>query len=277
MGIFSGCLLACDIDGTLVENGYINPKNVEKIEYFMSEGGIFSIATGRSVTAISVVTDTLKRISPSVVANGCMIYDYQNQKILYQATLPKSDYQMVKEALDMGLSVGIEVHTGLRIFTLRQTKETDIHQQYETLETTVISYDEACKYDWNKVLYTCSDKADFEILRELSKKYTEASDFVNTGVTLKVGRQVYLEHIPKGISKATGINSLADMFNIKKGCSFAIGDYYNDTEMLKNADISAVPTGAPDEIKQIADFIACECRDGAVSDFIDYLKQKLND
>ena len=60
MGIFSGCLLACDIDGTLVENGYINPKNVEKIEYFMSEGGIFSIATGRSVTAISVVTDTLK-------------------------------------------------------------------------------------------------------------------------------------------------------------------------------------------------------------------------
>ena len=75
--------MACDIDGTLVENGYINPKNVEKIEYFMSEGGIFSIATGRSVTAISVVTDTLKRISPSVVANGCMIYDYQNQKILY--------------------------------------------------------------------------------------------------------------------------------------------------------------------------------------------------
>ena len=41
MGIFDGCLLACDVDGTLVENGNINPKNIEKIEYFMSEGGHF--------------------------------------------------------------------------------------------------------------------------------------------------------------------------------------------------------------------------------------------
>ena len=39
MGIFDGCLLACDIDDTLVKNGYINPKNIEKIHYFISEGG----------------------------------------------------------------------------------------------------------------------------------------------------------------------------------------------------------------------------------------------
>ena len=32
MGIFEGCLLACDIDGTLMENGYINPKNIEKMK-----------------------------------------------------------------------------------------------------------------------------------------------------------------------------------------------------------------------------------------------------
>ena len=37
MGIFENCLLASDIDGTLMENGYINPKNLEKIEFFMNE------------------------------------------------------------------------------------------------------------------------------------------------------------------------------------------------------------------------------------------------
>ena len=41
MGIFDGCLLASDIDGTLQENGYINPKNIEKIKYFVQEGGKF--------------------------------------------------------------------------------------------------------------------------------------------------------------------------------------------------------------------------------------------
>ena len=73
MGIFDGCLLACDIDGTLMSSGYINPRNVEKIEYFMSEGGSFSIATGRSVGAISDVINSLKRFSPSIVFNGCII------------------------------------------------------------------------------------------------------------------------------------------------------------------------------------------------------------
>ena len=36
MGIFSGCLFACDIDGTLMINGKINPRNIEKIEYFIA-------------------------------------------------------------------------------------------------------------------------------------------------------------------------------------------------------------------------------------------------
>ena len=90
MGIFSGCLFACDIDGTLMVNGKINPRNIEKIEYFMSEGGYFSLSTGRTVGAVGPVLDKIKRVSPSVVANGCMIYDYENKKVLDELFLPEN-------------------------------------------------------------------------------------------------------------------------------------------------------------------------------------------
>ena len=50
-----------------------------------------------------------------------------------------------------------------------------------------------------------------------------------------------------------------------------MGDYYNDLEMIKKADVSAVPEDAPEDIKAYADFIAGSCEDGAVADFIDYL------
>ena len=76
MGLFSDCLFGCDIDGTLLVNGIINPRNIEKIEYFISEGGYFSLCTGRTVGAVSPVLEKIKNISPSVVANGCMIYDF---------------------------------------------------------------------------------------------------------------------------------------------------------------------------------------------------------
>jgi Cof subfamily protein (haloacid dehalogenase superfamily) len=270
LGIFEGCLLACDVDGTLVENGNINPKNIEKIEYFMSEGGFFSIATGRSVTAISSVTEKLKNFSPSVVANGSMIYDYVNQKVVYEDYLAREDYNIVKETLESNLDVGIEVHTGDRIFTVRRTKRTDIHQIYEGLETTVMSFEEACKYNWNKLLFTGDNMADFEKLKEISKKYTN-SDFVATAVCMKDDTQHYFEQLPKGVSKASAIKKLCDIFNIKKGCSYAIGDFYNDIEMLKNADICAVPEGSPEGVKSLADFVAVSCKDGAVADFIDYL------
>ena len=58
---------------------------------------------------------------------------------------------------------------------------------------------------------------------------------------------------------------------IEKGKVFAIGDYYNDVEMLKNADISAATYGAPDDVKAIADYITVPCEEGAVADFINYL------
>ena len=47
--------------------------------------------------------------------------------------------------------------------------------------------------------------------------------------------------------------------------------------MIKKADISAVPSESPDDIKAYADFIAGTCKDGAVADFIDYLTKMRKD
>ena len=40
MGLFENCLLACDIDGTLLISDYLPPENVKAIEFFISEGGV---------------------------------------------------------------------------------------------------------------------------------------------------------------------------------------------------------------------------------------------
>ncbi len=273
MGIFDGCLLACDVDGTLMENGYINPCNIEKIEYFMAQGGAFSISTGRSVGAISSVTDALVRISPSVVANGCMIYDYDKSKILYQKFVPKPDNKFAKFVLDSEISVGIEIHCGNRVFTLKRNHESDAHQRYENLETTVVAFEEICDLDWNKVLFALEDEKDYEVLKQMVSQFPNNSSFISTAAVLEGRKRYYYEQIPVGVSKASALKELCRILNIKDGCFYAIGDYYNDLEMLKNADISAVPNGSPDDIKAIADFISCECKDGAVAKFIDYLTQ----
>lgn len=271
MGIFDGCILACDIDGTLMVNGYIHPRNIEKIEFFMSEGGFFSISTGRSVGAISSVTQQLKRISPSIVFNGCMIYDYQANRVLYEKCLPGSDKFIVKKILDSGYDFGIEIHSGHNVYTLKQTKETDDHQKYEDIETTLADYDTVKSYNWNKILFALEREEDYDVISDIVSHEKLSSKFVKTCATLYGRKRNYFEQVPLGVSKATAMDKLCEILNIKNNCIFAMGDYYNDLEMLKNADISAVPLGAPDDLKSIAGFVAGACEDGAVADFIDYL------
>lgn len=274
MGIFKGCLFACDIDGTLMANGYINPRNVEKIEYFMSEGGCFSLSTGRTVGAVGPVLRQIKRVSPSIVSNGSMIYDYENKKVLDELFVDKSDYYIVKKVMDMGLNVGIEVHSGDRVLTLCRTEETDIHQKYEWLESTDIGYGEAVKYRWNKAVMLFSCEADREAAKEMIAKQNVNSDFVYTSAVIADKVRYYYEQFPKGVSKASALKKLCKILNIQKGNVFAMGDYYNDLEMIKTADIGAVPSGAPDDVRQYADYTAVSCGDGAVADFIDYLAKK---
>lgn len=274
MGLFSGCLLACDIDGTLLINGVINPRNIEKIEYFMSEGGYFSLSTGRTVGAVGPVLSKLKRVSPSIVSNGCMIYDYENKKVLDELFIPKNDYYIVKKVVDMGLNVGIEIHSGDKVLTVFKNEETDVHQKYEWLESTAVSYDEATRYKWNKVVMMFEDENSLNSVKKMIEQEKTESAFVDTSAVIVGKRRKYYEQFPFGVSKASALKKLCKILNVEKGGLFAIGDYYNDLEMIKTADISAVPSGTPEDVEMYADYTACSCEDGAVADFIDYLAKK---
>ncbi len=274
MGLFEGCLLACDVDGTLMFNGNINPKNIEKIEFFINEGGKFSICSGRSVGALLHIVKKLKKVSSSVTGNGVLIYDFENKQIISQKVLPKSDYRIVKKILENDLDVGIEIHTGLELLSVKKTEESTAHQVYEKLVTVDATFEEALSYDWNKVLFSCKSKEQQAYLKKMLEKEKTDCDFITTCAAIDGVTYYYLEQLPSGISKIAGIKELCEIFSIGKGRLFAIGDYYNDLEMLQNADISAVPNDSPEDVKCYGDYLTVSCDNGAVADFIDYLTAK---
>lgn len=274
MGIFDSCLLASDIDGTLVENGFISPKSIEKISFFIKEGGMLSLSTGRSVGAVSSVTGAIDKISPSVVANGCMIYDFENKRMVYESVLPLSDRPLLKDILNTYTSVGLEIHCGPEAYTVKRTERTTLHQAYEGFEAPDTDFDSLSNRSWHKALFVfdSADERDSAYIFVADK--SRDSDFIKTTAVINGEIQHYLEMVPHGVSKASALKRLCEIYGIKKGGFFAAGDYYNDLEMLKNADISAVPYTSPEDIKQYAEYITCSCADGAVADFIDYLTKK---
>ena len=100
MGKFSGVLIASDYDNTMVytegalKSGgplpSVSRENREAVEYFMAEGGTFSVATGRALPSFSRVREGVPMNGPTVLFNGAAIYDFAQQRYLYTAFLPES-------------------------------------------------------------------------------------------------------------------------------------------------------------------------------------------
>ncbi len=276
MGIFDGCLLACDVDGTLTENGYINPKNKEKIEFFEKEGGRFVIATGRGVAALGPVIDKIPDISISVVANGCIIYNYKTEEILYQKEIEKEEFIYAQKICEWCPTVGTEIHSGAIAYTVKRNEATTLHQEYEKFESADVSFEFTNGIRWNKVIYLFESAEDREMVKFKLADYKTKCSFIDTCAVINGEMQYYLEQVPSGVSKAKGLKELCQILNINSEKLFAIGDYYNDIEMLSLANISAVPYSSPEDVKQYADFTTCSCDDGAVAGFIDYLTSKFS-
>lgn len=273
MKLFDGCLLACDVDGTLVINGKVPKRNVEKIKFFTDNGGIFSLSTGRSAGALTSATSAVEGISASVVANGCMIYDFETNEVLDSVLIDKRGYDIIFEIKEALPFVGIELHAGTDVYVLKRTDETDEHEKYESLTVTQVKDEDVKNLRLNKVLYAINDKENIPVIRNVIKGKETGCDFLDTAAILGDKERFYLEQIPSGISKAEGVKKLAKLKNIKKGNLFAIGDYFNDIEMLEYADIGAAPPSAPDVVKKKADFITGNTENGSVADFIDYLTE----
>ena len=100
MGKFSGVLIASDYDNTMVytegslRSGGPVPaiprENRDAIEYFMAQGGTFSVATGRALPSFASVMDGVPMNGPTVLFNGAAIYDFRAEKYLCTAFLPET-------------------------------------------------------------------------------------------------------------------------------------------------------------------------------------------
>ncbi|MBR6903116.1 MAG: HAD-IIB family hydrolase [Clostridia bacterium] len=272
MGRFDGCLLACDIDGTLIYDKLLPERNIRKIEEFVSKGGAFSLSTGRTVQAISDVTEKIKCISPSVLSNGCVIYDFQNNKAISQKLLSNEVLQMAETVINT-VGIGVEVHTADKVLVPFRSLMSDLHEQYESMQAQFVSLKEIVQEKINKIIYFIENEKQRDAVHRIAEGYKEVSVFYDTSATINGVKQNYVEQMPKGVSKAAALKDLCRMLKIKNGGYFAIGDYYNDIEMLKSADISAVPCEAPEDVKETASTVVGSAANGAVADFIEYLEE----
>ena len=74
-------------------------------------------------------------------------------------------------------------------------------------------------------------------------------------------------------NKGKAVLKLAEMLGVDMEHTAAIGDYFNDYEMLKQVGLPACCGQAPKGMKEISKLVTCHCNEGAVADLIEYIIQ----
>lgn len=266
MGIFDGCLLISDIDGTLMHNGVIPQKNVDAIEWFKAEGGIFTIATGRQASAALESYKLVKANAPLIAVQGGVIYDCDNNKVLSQTNLNPQIFDIVFDILNAFPAVGCEICCGVDSCLLNENDGTRWHCEYEKINYLPLPND-VKTLNVAKILFTADDDETYKELIEYSNRFSFDYCYFVASSNTPVAR--YLEILPTNVNKGVAANKLKKILNAKY--CFGIGDFYNDLELIRDTDFGAVVALAPDDLKQISNYVTCTCEDGAVADFINQI------
>lgn len=268
---FSRYLIASDIDGTYLAPGsHIVERNLKALERFRAGGGLFTLATGRIPCTmdphVPFINETLN--APAVVCNGIFLYDFATGEISCEHPLGRENAEeLLAFFLENKGDSAIQVSTRVGMFFDKGTEA--ILRYISPCKPGTVSI---CSPDtWPlDVAYKFAIHGTPEyitVLRALTEQRFGDRFEITTSSN-------YLMEVQRlGCTKATGLANLrratADQ---GERILIACGDYENDLEMLRAADIAVCPSNAHPAVKAIADYELCSCGEGLIADIIEKIE-----
>lgn len=264
----SDWLVVSDIDGTLNNKLRQLPKrNREAINRFVLEcNGNFTLASGRNVQSMRKHYENLPIAgTPAVILNGAGIYDYNHEKMLHFDAINDHAMDLVFELYKRFPLLEIEILTDKMIYTLNSRIFAKVMVRADKLHYINCKHpEEIPRENWGKVIFLGMP----DLIKRL-RKYVDT--LTDTRANFMSSSISSFEMLNEGVHKGTGVMKIAELYGIERSHIAAIGDYFNDYDMLKTVGLPACCGQAPKAMHEIAKFHACHCNKGAVADLLEYI------
>jgi Cof subfamily protein (haloacid dehalogenase superfamily) len=250
-------LLALDIDGTLLRTDKtLSPRTRAAVDAARARGVHVALVTGRRYPSARKVAEDLGGDVPLVLHNGALILDVDEGRteVLRCRPLPRA---LALETVEVGRRQGADpvVHCGQRgegrlLVHEGPYSSTLLAYYLDKSHPDVVSclaFEEALTEDPLQVMFG-GRIAEMEALRPA----LEAA----LGARVKIERTVYpaqgvglLDILEKTVGKAEALAFLQARWGISAADTIAIGDNWNDREMLHAAGIGLVMGNAYPELR----------------------------
>lgn len=250
-------LVAVDMDGTLLKSDKtLHPDTIRDIADAAVRGVETVYCSGRSVVEIRPYLEDLPSVRYGICASGALVYDFKEDRVIFSKEIP-SKYAVI--AADTAKKYDAMTHFLAENSTacIHQVTHMDDYNMgvYQPLFLEVakkvedMSIEAAGRLSIPKVnLYfrrNADRRAAYEELKNLPLTFATVGDTV-------------LEMTAPGVSKAFGLNVLANRLYISMEEIIGIGDSDNDREMLSVVGFPVAMGNAEEEILNMSRMVTAD-------------------
>ncbi|MGV0792081.1 HAD family hydrolase [Mycolicibacterium sp. XJ1819] len=256
-------LIASDVDGTLIDDAErVSDRTRAVVTAAVDSGVEFVLATGRPPRWVQPVVDALGFAPMAVCANGSVLYDPATDRIVSARTLSTELLAELAEIATRvipgsGLAVervGASAHDAA---TPQFVSSPGYEHAWLNPDNTEVSFDDLLSAPAIKLLVRKAGARSADLVAVLAEHIGERAD-----LTYSTDNGL-VEVMPRGISKATGIDELARPLGITAEEVVSFGDMPNDVSMLKWAGLGvAMAHGHPEALAAADEITATNNEDG---------------
>ena len=272
-------LITIDLDGTLLNsNGIISDYTIKTMQEIMSKNIQIVLASGRIVDSIKSFAKQIGDQKYLIAGNGSIVYDIENDEILYKNFLKKEKVLDVIKICEEN-SIFYNIYTENEVLTpelkynvLYYHKENSNREDKKRIQINIVDkmYEyikNSTREDYLKITVCDEDKMIFNsIIRKLKqikdidildiehmsrKNITKGTEDVELNYS-------YTEITAQNVDKWKALEFILMRENISKDDVIAIGDNINDKQMIQNAGMGIAMKGSTPEVLQIADRVTNE-------------------
>ena len=272
MGIYSDVLLTVDFDRTLTApDSSIPARNIEAIEYFMANGGIFTVNTGRSVPMYLSKIDLVPVNAPLLLYNGSAAYDKEKKEFTFTTLIDLPMVETLRKCQELFPDCAVELQGLSHHYLFTPNEGWAKYNDHNGCPYAFLDLADAPEPFLKFTLYgqfrdvtvaSLYDGTAEEFARFDAIEQELAAAFGDKCVAFRAANRIIDVHA-KGVSKARSARRL--QAELGRKWLVCVGDGENDVTMMRDADYAFCPGDAiiRDRFENV-----CSCAEGAVADVI---------
>lgn len=257
-------MICLDIDGTLLNSEHRITKNTKEVIQIVSKEMQIPVilVSARMPKGILFLMKELNISNPIICYSGALIMDGKTN-ILSNVTISISEVKRIFKLIkEMGIHVSLYKDDEWYVEKIDEWAEQE--GVITNMSPIIMSFTdlfhlwEEEKSGPNKILCMAAPNE----LEALNAKIKD------NNLNIYFSKPTYLEMMPSNASKTSAIEVLCEKYGIQRSEVIAIGDNYNDINMIEFAGLGIAMGNAPDDVKQHADHITLSNDEDGVAEAI---------